>query len=512
MHIAHSILLAAAFHGSCALGQEGQLDLSFGVNGIASLAVGTVNLLENDMVVQNDGKILTTGRCSDGQGWDIYVMRCMPDGDLDATFGDQGFVRTDLGTFWDQAFAITVDGEGRVIVAAESFSNPFAPQVCVVRYLANGTLDGVFGSEGIANAPLDALGHPCDLTVNGNGAIIVVGTDNAYSAIVVYQFTGDGALDSGFGSGGATTAAPFGSLNMAKSVFVQDDGRLVLACTYGQPGAYDVGVVRLFADGAFDPSFGSGGIATLSVSPADETIGGLGIQSDGGVIIAGSSDNAPNYDVFVARFTVAGNLDPEFGVNGVRLVSVQPGLNRANDLAIQSDDKIVLAGRRDIGPGTSAVTVFRLNANGGLDAAFGASGIVTTALSGVASAAGNSVGLQPDGRVVVAASGGEHPMLLRYLAGPFIGVEENSGLGGGMMVFPNPVGEQAVLHFELGTMARIACDLLDVQGRSVRRFFDAQRSSGHHRDVLDMSDITPGHYTLAIRSAAGTRHMRLVRP
>ena len=307
------------------------------------------------------------------------------------------------------------------------------------------------------------------------------------------------------------TVTPFWGLNMATGVLVQEDSKLVLSFVYGPDGAFDVGVMRFLPNGSYDFSFGTGGIATLSVSPGDELASGLASQSDGSIVLAGSSDNFPNYDMFIARFSADGVLDTGFGSDGITLVSVSALTDRANDLVIQGDDAILLGGRSDQGGGTSTVAVVRLDPNGHLDTTFGYWGIVLTQVPEVPWAAGYDIGLQPDGRVVVAAGGGPHPLLLRYLAGPFIGIEESKEWNGVIAVLPNPAMGQAVVQYELRSSTRVECHLVDAHGRTVRSFFNAFRGAGSHMESLDVSDLLPGAYTIVIRDATERRTARLMK-
>ena len=67
-------------------------------------------------------------------------------GDLDATFGTDGMVLTDIGTGNDSGRAVAVDSAGRIVVAGYSY-NGVDDDFAVVRYTSGGVLDTTFSTE-----------------------------------------------------------------------------------------------------------------------------------------------------------------------------------------------------------------------------------------------------------------------------------------------------------------------------------------------------------------------------
>ena len=66
-------------------------------------------------------------------------------GDLDPTFGGgDGVVTTAIGTV-DQAFGMTIDASGRILVVGSAFATGTKKDFAIVRYDAGGTLDPTFG-------------------------------------------------------------------------------------------------------------------------------------------------------------------------------------------------------------------------------------------------------------------------------------------------------------------------------------------------------------------------------
>jgi uncharacterized delta-60 repeat protein len=152
---------------------------------------------------------------------------------------------------------------------------------------------------------------------------------------------------------------------------------------------------RFDTNGALDTTFGTAGNTTTSLgmntSATSPAIGFQSIGVNAGKIIVVSGTGA---DHAMLRYSQDGVLDtttfnPTGTIPGV-VVTDAGGVDFANAVAVQSDDKIVVAGHANVnatvGIGTSDISLIRYNPDGTLDTTFGATnsvpGIVTTDLSG----------------------------------------------------------------------------------------------------------------------------------
>jgi uncharacterized delta-60 repeat protein len=151
-------------------------------------------------------------------------------------------------------------------------------------------------------------------------------------------------------------------------------------------------VARFLPDGSLDTSFGGGdGWAALSQggSRADDVV----IQSDGSIVIAGGVGTT----LMVARFTTSGVPDATFGTGGV---AVHPSVQATRGVALQSDGRIVVSTQV---PGTAdALGVVRLTPAGALDPTFDGDGVASTTLGLTDSIVfDGDIVVQPDGAIVV---------------------------------------------------------------------------------------------------------------
>jgi uncharacterized delta-60 repeat protein len=183
-------------------------------------------------------------------------------------------------------------------------------------------------------------------------------------------------------------------------------------------------VARFYAKGTLDPTFGSGGVATTTIggNPNWQSmygVLGLLVQSNGMIVAAGtvpSNTGGSSEEVALARYDIAGNLDPGFGSGGV-VVTPTPAsaFDYAAAAALQSDGSIVVAGSHSDSTG-SYFEVERYTSGGALDASFGGTGVVTTAIGSGAAAHGLVI-QSSDGKIIAAGAGDSQSQfaLARYL-------------------------------------------------------------------------------------------------
>ena len=172
--------------GLARLDANGALDTGFAAAG-KQVLTGTA--LGEAMVLQADGKILVGGNAVGSGLTQFGLMRLTADGAPDPSFGG-GLVLTSFTTLGDYGYALSLDANGRVLLAGQS-------------------------------------------------------ANQANSDFAVSRYTADGVLDTGFDSDGKLTIDFFGSFDGAESVLVQPDGKIVLG-GYARNGAsLGYGLVRV---------------------------------------------------------------------------------------------------------------------------------------------------------------------------------------------------------------------------------------------------------------------------
>ncbi len=143
------LVMALGLTRDTAYAADGDLDPSFGGDCKFRTDYEDSSLdYMNDLVIQPDGKILAFGDATVGadNNYDMALIRYLPNGDLDATFGDGGKVHTDFGSDEDEeGFGLALHPDGKIVGVGRSV-DPFLQTViaAVVSYLQNGELVTTF--------------------------------------------------------------------------------------------------------------------------------------------------------------------------------------------------------------------------------------------------------------------------------------------------------------------------------------------------------------------------------
>ncbi len=218
---------------------DGSLDATFGNAGIVTSDFGPVpDYFADDataVMIQPDGKIVVAGD-SDGTGYfDFLVARYNNDGSLDTSFGNGGFTKTDVGEgYEDGASDAVLQPDGKIVLAGAALPSSYDLDFAVVRYLPDGSLDSSFGNGGVVVFGLDSL-HDEELTaiaLQTDGKLIALGDSNSStrSGFLLMRFLPDGSLDPSFGTGGMVQT-PFGG-NDTQTTSLAIQGSKVVAAGY----------------------------------------------------------------------------------------------------------------------------------------------------------------------------------------------------------------------------------------------------------------------------------------
>jgi uncharacterized delta-60 repeat protein len=369
---------------------DGDLDSTFGSAGKVITDFSGRSNGAGAIAMQSDGKIVVVGGALTAQGpGDFAVARYNSDGTLDTSFGSGGRVTTDFAGRSDNATAVTVQPDGKILVAGGADVAGTQIDFALVRYNSSGSLDSTFGSGGKVttdfNGGLDAV---TSIGLQTDGRIVLAGFATAGDPHMgLARYNANGTLDTSFGAGGKIITDINGTRNFANAVAIQSDGKIVAAgstLTTTLDSFVMFAMARYNPDGSLDSTFGSGGKVTTQVVSGDgedDEIFALAIQPDGRILAAGRANFAQDFGL--ARYQTNGALDTAFGTNGFVTTDFNGSIDRAFAMALQIDGKIVLAGAANLTTGsTGDFGLARYNSNGSLDSTFGAGGKVITDFGG----------------------------------------------------------------------------------------------------------------------------------
>ncbi len=335
----------------------GAVDTGFGSGGAAATGFADLGLAPSGVAVQPDGKIVWVGNQTvyDGHGGtvtDFAVARFTATGALDPAFGTGGRVTTEffappLAGAQEFATSVLVQPDGRILVggSARQGQSRTAPILgALARFTPNGALDTGFGTGGqVLSGP---MGNADTLGLDAAGDIFVLPTHTELSPAGRVAAT--------------VTPAPITASSARGDAAFRPDGGYVVAQAVGvSRHVVDVQVRRYGADGS--PLSTSAPFAyTGTTGATSESAGAVAVQPDGRAVVGGA--HFLSTSVFgLARVNTDGTLDAGFGTGGVLTTDVQ-GDDTVTALIVQPDGKIVAVGMsEDNATGEVDVALVRYN-------------------------------------------------------------------------------------------------------------------------------------------------------
>jgi hypothetical protein len=129
------------------------------------------------MIQQGDGKIVVAGRVSNSGRDDWGIVRYLPKGGIDRTWGSSGKVITSFGKSFDVAYGIALQTNGKIVVAGRVHRTITGSDFGVVRYNSDGSVNLPFGTNGKAITDFAAEDDGArDVVIrDSNGKILVIG-------------------------------------------------------------------------------------------------------------------------------------------------------------------------------------------------------------------------------------------------------------------------------------------------------------------------------------------------
>ena len=401
---------------------DGQRDKTFGTQRGAVLS--PYNIAYNyetihSIALQSDNKIVVAGTATDTSGefgaGDIVVERYDTQGYRDHSFGYLGKVAISHSYGKEEgANALAIQNDGKILVGGsfKDGSGNNYHQFLLLRLDINGSLDTTFADNGKAVLPFAKDAIIQDIVLLSNGQIIVIGggTDSTFSDFTLARYNTDGTLDTYFGTDGKILTDLNTHNDWAYQAQVQNDGKIILAGYSTNPDkSYkkDFALARYSADGVLDTTFGENldGKVTTTLSSNDNIIYDIALQSDNKIVVAGEVVNDAGHRVIaLARYDTNGSIDESFGTLGVVTDDIDTeGYSGARSVAVEADDKILI-GNYSYHHGKS---LLRYNTNGSKDTSF-TSGTTTPY---------NDILIDTDGKILTAGTKSGDFALQRYQGG-----------------------------------------------------------------------------------------------
>lgn len=295
------------------------------------------------------------------------------DGDLDLSFGIDGIVQTDIGGGADMALSITQQVDGKLLVAG-MFTKQEQTYPSIVRYNLNGTLDNSFGTNAVVTFNRTGYSNTnYNLVLSQNdGKIIAAGRFyiNSNSQYGIHRYLPDGSIDMDFGNDGELIVFSNGTLKLL------DDDSLLVVGSIDENEISQIALKKFKPNGTLDASFGNNGLVTTVIGNGTNSTLKVALAQDNKImVLANNGENSISNQVLV-RYTSEGSLDVSFGNNGIVELTNEPNFS-SRQIALYEDGKIAVSSSfYDYQIERAYHKIYRYLPNGSLDTSFGNQGYI----------------------------------------------------------------------------------------------------------------------------------------
>lgn len=357
-------------------------DLNFGDYGKVSLG----DCQSSDFFVLSDGKIVVSATCGSYPDRKQYLLRYLPSGAIDISFGMNGRIQTNFGESGGRSntATIAIQSDNKIVVGYGTL---------LTRFSLDGTVDTSFGTNGIADALATSDQHSffTKLVMLSDDKILAAGRRN--SQLIVARYTSNGTLDTSFNQVGFITLSidnsvqTYDETSSWRQLAVQADGKIlvgrserILVDAFLGTYHFNIHLMRYKSNGEIDSSFGVGGSLSYGENNSEEILRQLFVLQDGNIILTVNQGD-------VIRLKSIGTFESKLYDGVVAL--------------LDSTDRLVL-----FTPSLDFFAATRYSTNGTIDTSFAQSGTLELGFLGVQMAK-----LQPDGNIIFGAYGS----LSRYI-------------------------------------------------------------------------------------------------
>ncbi|MBS1583713.1 MAG: T9SS type A sorting domain-containing protein [Bacteroidetes bacterium] len=516
---AYIVAFAAFLLCGTARSQQGELDPTFPGNGRFTVSLPGAEYLSGvDLAVQPDGALLVAATAMVGGIDRFALLRFHADGTPDMDFGNNGVVLSDGGGLHEDAHGLALQPDGHIVVAGTRSTSPQGTgSIVLVRYDATGAPDPDFGNDGVVvtSLPTGWSAAANTLLLAPNGKLIVGGTaeltgGDTQALVARYQTSGE--LDGTFSGNGY---AKFGLGFMGAGYFreqvqgiaVTEGGDIIAVggCLIPNAPGASAFKMKVRSDGDLD---GFGG-SYFSWTDGPNWANNVVRTPDGDYMVVGRGTNDGPQMTYMHL-----QEDGDQQQSGALMMMDQgPHTSVGHDVAIDGDGRMYLSGTIDDGGGHHFGLV-RMDAQCGVDPAFGTNGHLITPMGTDGLAEARAVAVQPDGRVVLigfAVSDGRTELALaRYLTESTTSVASVAPAPD-LHVFPNPATDHLTVEYDLRGNGPLSLELVDAVGHVVDRPLSVvSRSAGPQRETFALPALATGTYLLRLTDGQGTRVTRVV--
>lgn len=338
---------------------DGELDTNFGEDGLVTQYFDDGFYSYDSLIIQNDAKILAGSTIGAWGEKNIAIVRYLPDGELDSSFGENGIIISSISDDDDFLKAILLQEDGKIIAISRStFNGDY--QVSISRYQTNGELDISFGTNGIVTTYIgDGYNRVFDGNILDNGNLVISATievENNDDNIILLSYLHNGDLDPNFGNNGIIHTNIFNDSVFYLPISTFNENKFLIAFGRSEfpTGSGSLMLVRFLANGEIDTSFGENGTVLDESSPF--SVHSMVVQADNEIVLGGGIADFEGTYFTMRRYNENGEVDSEFEESAFSYFE-------SAEIILQNDERILAVGNTYWYDGLENIVVARFNNN-----------------------------------------------------------------------------------------------------------------------------------------------------
>jgi uncharacterized delta-60 repeat protein len=489
-----------------AFSQPGNPDDSFGQGGkiITQLFPGSTESGQ-DIGLQPDGKIIALAFF--GNEHERILLRYTTSGSIDSTFGTNGMVVADNNLLNPTNHSMVIDDSGRIILLGYLYDQATGKDKSkVMRFLPDGSIDPTFGSNGTFSGFFVRGNNVVNvITRQPDGKLVFAGSRDYYDTLFIVRILPEGAMDVDFGINGLVTIPVEPDDNYyIHSIAVDQDNNVILAGKFSNLYQDDIFCYRFDEYGMPDFDFGNSGRIDLDFLQNDETSVDIVPYSDHTILVS-CTEKSGIGDFAVACLNNDGSFNTSFGEQGKVIIDLNNNeeVDYCYSICIQNDQKILLTGY-------SYYTYYQkddfalvsLNPDGSRDADFGINGISQIDFDFWSDLGKKSL-IQPDHRILTIGSAQKnnsyHIGICRILTELYLGKDDFSPDPASLLIYPNPVDGLCTVRIEKSMIEDPELKLYSMYGKVSIPIPAIYTNGALGKEIhIDLSYFIPGRYILEL--------------
>ncbi|MEX2485351.1 MAG: T9SS type A sorting domain-containing protein [Brumimicrobium sp.] len=348
-------------------------------------------------------------------------------GEVDETWGNSGWIIADNINNATELFYDLITLEDDDFLMVGYVSDTSYHEMLIVRYNNDGSLDQSFGGgDGVVRINLSTEGNDYAYSVKEllNGELLITGRTSTVTGadVVLMKLEANGSFDNSFGTSGVATYS-FGNPTYSEPIDleVMADNSVIIGGFFHENNDSDVFLLKFTPKGGLDISFGNNGVFIFDSPTTPEAMTSMEINDNGDIYATLNRDYGTSETAILLKVDNTGTLDLSFNTTGFVEYS-QENENYFNDLKVDENGKIIVAGEQGFGNDFDGL-IIKYNADGTLNQTFGSQGVITLDKGAANGIFLNNLETMQNGKMIVSgnASGQALKQIYAYIFDGAIG-------------------------------------------------------------------------------------------